>query len=119
MLYYHPGDTVCTFSQSEAERYQVLTKTYTSAVTFSAAEKNITKASAVKSYAAEKKIQRAPPAVEILKPIQPPENEGLSIRKTISVRKYKALRSAGGLRHPLRSIRKEKYITLCETDKGP
>ena len=32
---------------------------------------------------------------------------------------YKALRSAGSLRRPLRSLRKEKYIKLCEADIGP
>ena len=30
---------------------------------------------------------------------------------------YKALRSAGGLRRPLRSLRKEKYIELREADR--
>ena len=33
---------------------------------------------------------------------------------------YKALRSAGGLRRPLRSLRKEKtHIKLCEANRGP
>ena len=31
--------------------------------------------------------------------------------------RYKALRSAGGLRRPLRSLRKEKYIKLREADR--
>ena len=32
---------------------------------------------------------------------------------------YKALRTAGGIRRPLRSLRKEKYIELREAGRGP
>ena len=32
---------------------------------------------------------------------------------------YKALRSAGGLPRPLRSLRKEKYTNLCQAERGP
>ena len=40
--------------------------------------------------------------------------------RTYQVYIYKALRSADGLRRPLRSLRKEKYIKLlCEADRGP
>ena len=31
---------------------------------------------------------------------------------------YEAFRSAGGLRRPPRSLRKEKYLNLCEADRG-
>ena len=32
---------------------------------------------------------------------------------------YKALRAAGGIRRPLRLLRKEKIEILCGADKGP
>ena len=39
---------------------------------------------------------------------------GIVRRTTINSSLYKALRSAGGIRHPLRLLRKQKY---CEADK--
>ena len=32
---------------------------------------------------------------------------------------YKALRFTGGLHRPLRSLKKMKYIKLCEAHRGP
>ena len=36
----------------------------------------------------------------------------------INTRVYEALRSAGGIRRPLRSLRNGTYSTLCEANRG-